>query len=622
MAALHSERRTRMNDCWEILGLDASTATEREVKSAYARLIKKHRPDEDPEGFQRVRQAFETATACLASGRDRGSETVIIPDEPSADASSAPVPPALIEVEVEVISARDANNPALMALAMAKLLPVCLEIAPGAAGVGLWQDSLRRVTEGRVERLVPGVLTAQLMTELEHGTAVISHAVLDHCEIANEMTPVLALGSAILEAPKRVASYDASIVVLRVALLTGFLVPMNAPKLCNIAFPHVDKQARETLIPQAEQQAAIGRIMFGLRHELVRFWHPRVLRPRAQWNWDDEESQRVLADLAKVRDAHWNGYNIIRQVVPEEWFTKLEAAVKDHHGLPVAGGMGSGSPPPAQKTSSWPAWLTWPLVVVLINVIRIIATSMTDGPKAEHIPPPRPAQTKAWTSADQPARSPVTIADPGTGYSSQELERMVVEAQALERRVKEGLAQGVPSVRALKQTSDSSRSPESIEASRLNAAAQARSDKLRNQDVNIVTWLNGLHRLDQEGYEKVTAASSSQKEPIIRDYRVKMHALLKEMRGALSTAESEQRCLEAILYDGRTSLAETEVIMLHMADHSVIDSFLPIWEDLAMVRPQVLPAVSAVAAHYLKMRGDKLFASDRERVETLAKRKP
>lgn len=622
MAALHSERLTRMNDCWEILGLDASTATEREVKSAYARLIKKHRPDEDPEGFQKVRQAFEAAMAWLASGRDRGSETVIIPNDPPPEPSAAPVPPALIEVEMEVIAARDANNLATMALAMTKLLPVCLAIAPGAAGVQLWQDSLRRVTEGRVERLVPGILTAQLMTELEHGTAVITHAVLDHCEMANEMTPALALGSAILESPKRVASYEASIAALRVALLTGFLVPMNVPKLCNIAFPHVDKQARETLIPQAEQQAAIGRIMFGLRHDLVRFWHPRILRPRASWNWDDEESQRVLAELAKARDAYWQGYNIIRQVVPEEWFAKLETTVQEHHGLPVAGGMGSGGPPPARKRSGfWNSRLTWVVILILVKVIGEIAINQSHEPKPVSYPPARPAPSNDWTPARQPAISPVTISNPA-GDLSQDLDRMVIEAEAPERRVKGVLDEGVPSLRDTSRASGSASSEQSIEASRVAGAAQARSDKLRTQDVSIVPWLTGLHRLDQEAYEKVTAGSTSQKDQIIRFYRVKMHTLLNEMHGALGNLESEQRCLEAILYDPRTSLAETEVVMLHMADNMVIDTFLPVWEDVAMLRPQVMPAISAVAAHVLKLRNNNLFTSDRERVEALANRKP
>ena len=48
-----------MNDPWQILILDRHTATEKDVKAAYARLLKQHRPDSDPEGFRRVRGAYE-----------------------------------------------------------------------------------------------------------------------------------------------------------------------------------------------------------------------------------------------------------------------------------------------------------------------------------------------------------------------------------------------------------------------------------------------------------------------------------------------------------------------------------------------------------------------------------
>lgn len=46
--------------CWNVLGLtpDADTRT---IKRQYAALLKKTRPDDDPEGFQRLRDAYETA---------------------------------------------------------------------------------------------------------------------------------------------------------------------------------------------------------------------------------------------------------------------------------------------------------------------------------------------------------------------------------------------------------------------------------------------------------------------------------------------------------------------------------------------------------------------------------
>ncbi len=44
----------------------SQAATERDLKRAYARLLKVHRPDTDPEAFQRLRQAYERALADLS----------------------------------------------------------------------------------------------------------------------------------------------------------------------------------------------------------------------------------------------------------------------------------------------------------------------------------------------------------------------------------------------------------------------------------------------------------------------------------------------------------------------------------------------------------------------------
>ena len=49
------------NDPWELLNLSRTSATEREVKTAYAGMLKRHRPDTDPEGFQLLHAAYTEA---------------------------------------------------------------------------------------------------------------------------------------------------------------------------------------------------------------------------------------------------------------------------------------------------------------------------------------------------------------------------------------------------------------------------------------------------------------------------------------------------------------------------------------------------------------------------------
>lgn len=47
-------------DHWGVLELDRN-ADERSIKRQYAKLLKVNRPDDDPEAFQRLREAYEYA---------------------------------------------------------------------------------------------------------------------------------------------------------------------------------------------------------------------------------------------------------------------------------------------------------------------------------------------------------------------------------------------------------------------------------------------------------------------------------------------------------------------------------------------------------------------------------
>ena len=52
-------------DYYKTLGLD-STASQSDIKKAYFRLIRQHSPENDPEGFRKIREAYEYLKKALA----------------------------------------------------------------------------------------------------------------------------------------------------------------------------------------------------------------------------------------------------------------------------------------------------------------------------------------------------------------------------------------------------------------------------------------------------------------------------------------------------------------------------------------------------------------------------
>jgi hypothetical protein len=76
-------------NCWEKLDV-AQTADKREIKRAYAKLIKLHSPEDDPAEFQAIREAYDMALA-LAESRQYGLEQANLgaPTEPAPHAKPA-----------------------------------------------------------------------------------------------------------------------------------------------------------------------------------------------------------------------------------------------------------------------------------------------------------------------------------------------------------------------------------------------------------------------------------------------------------------------------------------------------------------------------------------------------
>lgn len=86
----------RHTSYWKILGLDKAPEDRRTVKKAYAKKLRETRPDEDPEGFMRLREAHDRALNYVANLPPQSQDGIA--DLPAAD----PIKRDFTDVEIDI----------------------------------------------------------------------------------------------------------------------------------------------------------------------------------------------------------------------------------------------------------------------------------------------------------------------------------------------------------------------------------------------------------------------------------------------------------------------------------------------------------------------------------------
>lgn len=82
---------------WNELGLDCAPETIRDVKRAYARRLKQVRPEEDADGFQRLRDAYEYALQITEQQDNFDRRQITPPPAPVPDNSPAELTPNFVD---------------------------------------------------------------------------------------------------------------------------------------------------------------------------------------------------------------------------------------------------------------------------------------------------------------------------------------------------------------------------------------------------------------------------------------------------------------------------------------------------------------------------------------------
>lgn len=568
-----------MQSPWQILNLDPDTATEKEVKTAYARLIKQHRPDSDPEGFQRVREAYEIGLALLRQ-RDQGAaeeDSAPVPESQQAvETSPEPpepqsLPPALTEAELAVSRAQASDDSAALAKAISALFFACRSLETGRAAIQLWQESLHRVTGGRSALAALGVTTPQLIAEMEAGSSMITHACVGHWEQAHDLASMSHLGNELLAHASTLHSPEAAVVALRLAMECGFAFPKLATNLINYAFPHLDREARERFLPQVEQQMRLGMLFTGFRNDQLAFWHQRLRRPQEDWSWNDPASEAAIEYLVGARGETWEGYAILKQAAPAEWFGRLEKAMSRQRGGVFSRWktMKLGEPQPDKKKRSRAALWVWILAFLAFKFGFLAYEEIRKTSR-----PQVPAATEAGSSGSIPGASLA------------------------------GSWSTLPS----KTPAEPSKLPANYTLG--NQACLKRAMDLRLANPALDRWLDLLRTMQENAWPEL-AKGGKDEEKKLDSFRSEVRQLVASIARTESEATARQ-VEELLLMDGRVDHLIKEQVLMQQIDTQTLSHYLPQWELAARESPQQARLIGAAAQRYLELWGNRLSSSDED----------
>lgn len=370
-----------MNNPWQILGLDFSTATLKDVKSAYAKLLKLHRPDQDPAGFRRVRDAYEFAMQCV---QDRDE----VPPPPTLQPEVAlPVTPratspderdhkwSTLEQEARARQAqlearrREGSQPpppepppratrlpndlaALKAAAVPADVDEAIERLRLAIAKGGWlrqrwafflaqrafkkhhvpgetrSAMLLQAAEHDIGKLAQIIPHSALLNLLAQKEVVLPNAVISQWIADRKLSLLDALARRLAKDRRPLAYAESALFFLHVASQASLHEPTHGSTLLNRIFPYLTPSERQGAIPPIEQDILGGQSLRQLKPGLRNYWISRLRETQGRlarhplvlrWMW-----KRTIV----WAPAGWLGWQWVMPVLPEKLAAKTERKVQ------------------------------------------------------------------------------------------------------------------------------------------------------------------------------------------------------------------------------------------------------------------------------------------------------
>lgn len=354
-----------MHDPWTILGLNAAKADEKQVRTAYARLLKIHRPETDPDGFRDLREAYEYALAMVKQPARRADDEnqqdeafEALDAEPPVAPSTAllpswgddhrPSPGQFADADAAVPPSRepsipprqhlpDRNWPREWSFAIESLenAASCISDAPdhmAQALTALALDAREYDIPGRALELIlrdafrddlaalavfaPAVLLTELLQCGEAGIRLLA-AMFEAVRGAEHAARRATFARRLERCAEEAFHDDSSALVIQVAESVATDSPSVARSLIHLL------QRRGLLAPHQEAVSKTrvlinqGQAFLSMTPEHRRFWSQRIAAPDAPCDWKSEPAASALVH-AVISGNQAPFHTLVRHSVPTE----------------------------------------------------------------------------------------------------------------------------------------------------------------------------------------------------------------------------------------------------------------------------------------------------------------
>jgi hypothetical protein len=318
------------DDPWNVLELEAGTASLPDIKRAYARLLKTNRPDQDPSGFMRLRAAYEAALILIQGG------TVPTPAPLGPLAANAapapapaPAPPAASpapspELHADVADARESLKTAVASKLRHKVRAAWAAYEEAAEKHDLNMESrwllFIDIFAGNIPLLADACTDERLLEHLKCGEMRLLRLVTDLWSKQGDAKRLDEFCVSLNRQRQLVESETGALAMVVTAIALGAWNPEQAARLAQRAFPKLPTSQRTELTGMVDFETMLGRLVGPLPQQFKIPWVEVLRHGEGEKPWNQMISRDMVVALLRYCGPKWPGLPILTQKLkPESW---------------------------------------------------------------------------------------------------------------------------------------------------------------------------------------------------------------------------------------------------------------------------------------------------------------